>query len=188
MEARLISAAASSASGLSKCNEPGELETVSKVELNRYMGKWYEIARYDNRFQRGTVATTTVFSLDNEGMIQVEMTARKKTVDGKMKESTATGWIVDENSNAKWKVQFFWPLRSDYWIIELCDDYKFAVIGQPTRKNVWIISREPEMDEATYKRLCRRLKRHGFDPEKLVRTPHPDQDKSSNARLANSNR
>ncbi len=187
--AERVSAGSGSASDLpGRRARSGRLETVSKVELDRYMGTWYEIARFDNRFQRGTVATTSEFLRRDDGTIAVTMTARKRDLDGKLKKSNARGWIVDNPANAKWKVQFVWPFRSDYWIIDLCDQYSYAVVGQPSRKNVWIISREPVMEKATYDRICKKLAGLGFDPAKLVRTPQPDIGQPTDAHLASSSK
>ncbi len=168
------------------CKRDRELETVPDLDLERYMGKWYEIARYDNRHQRGTVATTTEFRMRDDGKIDVLTTARKKHIHGKLKTTDAKGWIVDGGDNAKWKVQWFWLLRSDYWMIHVSDDYRHAVIGQPSRKNVWVISREPTMDQKTFDDICRIIARKGFDPGKLVMTPQLTEDRDANkrARLA----
>jgi len=156
----------------------GELQTVDKLDLERYMGKWYEIARYENRHQRGTVATTTEFKLRDDGMIDVISTARKRDLDGKVKTTDAKGWIVDEDSKAKWKVQWFWLLRSDYWMIYVSDDYQHAVIGQPS------------MEKEQFEKICRVIQTKGFDPDRLVMTPQLAKSKKTycDAQLAKSGR
>lgn len=78
---------------------------------------------------------------------------------------------VEGNGGAKWQVQFIWPFKADYWIIDVCENYGYAVVGQPSRERLWILSRSPVMDETTYAEICRRLRLSGYDPSKLERTP-----------------
>lgn len=117
------------------------LRTVSSVDLSRYSGTWYEIARYPNRFQRDCQSDTTA-----------EYTIRK---DGKVKTARGTAKVADKATNAKLKVTFFWPFYGDYWIIGLSPDYRYAIVGEPNRKYLWILSRTPDMDATTYKELLR---------------------------------
>jgi apolipoprotein D and lipocalin family protein len=153
---------------------PTEVTVVEHVDIERYMGRWYEIARYPNRFQKDLVGVIAEYTLRDDGTVGVHNMGRKKTLDGKKTEAKAKGWIEDEKTNAKWKVQFFWPFKADYWIIDLCDEYTFAVVGQPSRKYLWILSRTSTMDDPTYDAICTRLKQvQGYDPSKLVKTPRP---------------
>lgn len=149
----------------------GEMKTVDRVELERYMGTWYEIARYPNYFQRGIVGVKVEYSLKNDGSITIRNYGRKGKLDGELKTSNATAWLPQKGESARWYVQFIWPLRADYWIIDLADDYRYAVVGQPSRKNLWIISRTPTMTDKDYQEICGRLKSQGYDPQKLRRTP-----------------
>ncbi len=146
------------------------LTTVDHVDLNRYAGKWYEIARYPNRFQRKCQSdTTATYNIRADGKVQVVNACREK--DGKITAASGTAKVVDSATNAKLKVTFFWPFYGDYWVIGLSPDYQYAIVGEPARKYLWILSRTPTMDEATYQELLRRVESLGYQPENLVKTP-----------------
>lgn len=150
-----------------------ELRVVPRVELARYMGRWYEIARYPNRFQSGLVGVIAEYQLDNDGNIRVINTGHKDRLGGAVKRSTARAWVTCDESRAKWHVQFIWPFRADYWIIDLGDNYEYAVVGQPSRDHLWVLSRTPTLPDETYNAICERLRRQGYDPRRLERTPQP---------------
>lgn len=149
----------------------GPLKAVERVDLTRYMGRWYEIARYPNYFQEGVVGVVANYELTEDGEIRVTNTGREGALDGDETVATAKGWAVEGSGGAKWQVQFIWPFKADYWIIDVCRDYSYAVVGQPSRERLWILSRSPTMDEGTYNAICRRLRLSGYDPSKLERTP-----------------
>ena len=146
------------------------LQTVPKVDVSRYAGKWYEIASYPQVFQKGCNCTTAEYTPTDKGYIIVENRCNKGSVNGK--ESYIKGKaFVDENSgNAKLKVQFFWPFKGKYWIIDLADDYSYAVVSHPNKKYLWILSRTPKLNDAVYQQIILRLKEKGFDTEKLQHT------------------
>jgi apolipoprotein D and lipocalin family protein len=150
-----------------------ELKTVPYVDVQRYLGKWYEIASFPQRFQRNCVATTATYSLRDDGDIRVENECRDKTLDGKVKRARGKAWIVDETTNAKLKVRFFWPFRGDYWIIDLGQDYEFAVVGHPDRDYLWILSRTPQMNDDVYQGILKRLEDQHYDLKPLQRTLQP---------------
>lgn len=162
------------ASGLAGAGERAKpLDVVSHVDLGRYVGTWYEIATIPQRFQKDCVGVTATYSLRDDGSIAVLNKCRKKTLDGKLKEARAKAWVVDKMTNAKLKVQFFWPFKGDYWIIELDADYQYAVVGDPGRQYLWILSRTPQMDEALYQELIQRIANKGYDPSLIIRTLQP---------------
>ena len=146
------------------------LEVVPAVDLNKYIGTWCEIARYPNSFQKNCTATTATYSLREDAKIKVLNKARIRTIDGKEKSASGKAWVVDKKTNAKLKVQFFWPFRGDYWIIQLDKDYQWAVVGDPQRKNLWILSRTPEMDDDVYRKILHRLQEQGYNKDRLMRT------------------
>jgi len=152
-------------------NKMPELKTVAKVELSRYLGLWYEIARIDQTFQKGCVATTAEYSLKDDGRIKVLNKCRKETVDGKEKSAEGVAWVVDKETNAKLKVSFFWPFSGKYWVIDLEPEYKWAVVGDPSREYLWILSRSPEMDDETYEGIMTRLKEQLYDIGKIKKYP-----------------
>ncbi len=147
----------------------GQLETVEKVEIDKYLGKWIEIARYPVRFQKeDCVAATAEYSLMKNGQIRVLNTCWGDFVDGKIT-GTAKGRAKSvSDSNSKLKVTFFWPFRADYWIVELDENYYYAVVSGPSRKYVWILCREPRMDSELFAMIVERLEARGFDPSKLI--------------------
>jgi apolipoprotein D and lipocalin family protein len=150
------------------------LETVASVEIERYLGKWYEIASYPAWFQKNCTATTAEYSLREDGRIKVVNSCRKNSVDGKLKQSTGRAKVTDTASNAKLKVSFFGPFWGDYWIIDLSPDYQWVVVGEPKRKYLWILSRTPKLDEATLASILSRLPTMGYDAARLNMTPQPE--------------
>ena len=149
------------------------LNVVESVDLQRYLGNWYEIASYPAWFQKGCTGSTAEYTLMPDGRIQVINRCRKKSLDGPLKESKGKAEVVDLATNAKLKVWFFWPFKGNYWIIELDDDYRWAVVGEPGRKYLWILSRTPVMDETVYEGILSRLPQKGYDPGRLQLTPQP---------------
>jgi apolipoprotein D and lipocalin family protein len=146
------------------------LTVVDSVDLERYLGKWYEIASYPAWFQKGCTGSTAEYSMMSDGKIQVVNRCRKESLDGPLKESKGKAEVVDTATNAKLKVWFFWPFKGNYWIIDLNPDYQWAVVGEPSRKYLWILSRTPTVDAAIYQGILERLPQKGYDPAKLRRT------------------
>ena len=147
------------------------LKTVPFVDLKRYAGKWYEIASYPQRFQKGCHCTTAEYTLSPDGdYIVVENRCNKDSVNGKPSGIKGKAFVDKNSGNAKLKVQFFWPFKGKYWIIDLADDYRYAVVSHPNRKYLWILSRTPQMNAADYQGIIDRLKAKGFDLSKLKLT------------------
>ena len=146
------------------------LEVVESVDLERYLGRWYEIASYPAWFQKNCTAVTADYALREDGFIEVINSCRKKSLDGKLKQSKGRAKVVDETTNAKLKVSFFGPFWGPYWIIDLDPEYQWAVVGAPNRKYLWILSRSPQMDEALYDEIVSRLPAKGYDPNGLNTT------------------
>src|SRR5581483_3607500 len=145
------------------------LRTVDSVDLNRYSGTWYEIARYPNRFQRDCQSDTKAeYTLRQDGKVQVVNSCRQKS--GKTKTARGTAKVADRTTNAKLRVTFFWPFYGDYWVIGLSPDYRYAIVGEPKRKYLWILSRTPEIDETTYQEIVKQVRTVGYDPERLIKT------------------
>jgi apolipoprotein D and lipocalin family protein len=150
--------------------------TVEHVDLDRYVGLWYEIAKIPNRFQKKcAVGTTAYYSLKDDGKISVV----NRCIDGEGKVVRATGLakVEDAQSNAKLKVSFvrvvgvslFW---GDYWIIGLAEDYRYAVVGTAKRNYGWILARQPELSAADLAEVHAILRRQGYDPETFVMSLH----------------
>jgi apolipoprotein D and lipocalin family protein len=158
--------------GLAKTPLPADkpLATVPSVDLQKYMGTWYEIASFPQTFQKGCHCTVAEYSMTDKGYVRVVNTCRKDAADGKLKTANGKAFVVEGSANAKLRVQFFWPFRGDYWIIDLAEDYSFAVVGDPSRKYLWILCRMPRMDAALYQQIADRAAAKGFDIAKLQKT------------------
>jgi len=143
------------------------LQTVPNADLKRYAGKWYEIASFPKRFQKGCNCTTAEYTLTNKDYVIVENRCNKDSINGKQSYIKGKAFVVKNSGNAKLKVQFFWPFKGDYWIIDLANDYSYAVVGHPNRKYLWILSRTAKMNESTYQQIISRIKEKGFDISKI---------------------
>ena len=143
------------------------LQTVPNVDINKYSGKWYEIASYPQRFQKGCHCTTAEYTLSEQGYVIVENRCNRDSVNGKQSYIKGKAFVEKNSGNAKLKVQFFWPFRAKYWIIDLADDYSYAVVSHPGKKYLWILSRSPKMNDAVYQQIISRLREKGFDLTKL---------------------
>ncbi len=159
--------------GEARAQDKPPLNVVDSVDLQRYLGKWYEIASYPAWFQKGCTGSTAEYILMSGGKIRVVNRCRKERLDGPLKESKGKAEVVDAKTNAKLKVWFFWPFKGNYWIIELDDDYRWAVVGEPKRKYLWILSRTATMEDSVYRDILSRLPPKGYDLDRLQRTPQP---------------
>ncbi|QDV89249.1 Outer membrane lipoprotein Blc precursor [Phycisphaerae bacterium RAS2] len=147
------------------------LETVSSVDIARYMGTWYEIAKYPNGFEQGCFGVTAEYTLRDDGTVRVVNVCRN--ADGTRNERNIEGFatVADATTNSKLTVYFFFPFGAPYWIIDLDEDYQYAVVGDPSRTFLWILSRTPTLDEATYQGILDRLPAKGYDPARLELMP-----------------
>lgn len=146
------------------------LQVVQFVDLNLYMGTWYEIARYPHKFQIGCIGSRATYTLRDDGKLSVLNECYEESDSSKLRSAKGKAWIVDSDTNAKLKVSFFWPFSGHYWIIDLGEEYEYAVIGHPQRKYLWILSRTRVMDEAVYEGILKRLKEQHYDTSRLIRT------------------
>jgi apolipoprotein D and lipocalin family protein len=144
------------------------LNVVPHVDLERYLGKWYEIARLPTKFEEGCTEITANYSLLKDGGVSVLNQCNKR---GKAKQAKGKAKIVDKTTGAKLKVTFFWPFYADYWIIKLGADYEYAIVGTPNRKYLWILSRTPQINNKTLSELTEFAKAKDFDISRLIMTP-----------------
>ncbi|HYQ56546.1 MAG TPA: lipocalin family protein [Draconibacterium sp.] len=143
---------------------------VKELNLQRYLGTWYEIARYDHRFERGLVGVTANYSMRPDGKIKVVNSSYKKTLDGEYTEAVGKAKIPDpENEPAKLKVSFFWFFYGDYYVLELDEDYQWAVIGSSSDNYLWILSRTPQLAPEVYNELLQGIEDRGYDISKLIK-------------------
>jgi apolipoprotein D and lipocalin family protein len=148
---------------------PGtNVKVTGYVDLNRYTGTWYEIARFPNSFERGLKCVTATYTLRDDERITVLNRGHKIENPAAVKQSQGVAWIPDKTWPAKLKVRFFWPFSGDYWILALDPSYRFALVGDPSLKYLWILSRTKTMEEADYKQLLDKAKENGYDISKLM--------------------
>ena len=149
------------------------LTAVDSVDLQRYSGTWYEIASYPNRFQAGCTATTAQYSIQSDGTVKVLNRCRKGGLDGEAVSATGRARTPDPQRPGELQVSFFGPFWGDYWIIQLDPEYQYAVVGQPSRDYLWILSRTPEMSDTLYATITDRLGEQSYPLAPLKRTVHP---------------
>jgi apolipoprotein D and lipocalin family protein len=178
---RLVAAALLAAS-LAACATSGTtsrapLATVPKVDLDRYVGRWYELARTPNWFQRNCAADVTAeYARRPDGTVSVVNSCRR--ADGAVDRSEGTARVVDSATNARLEVAFApealrWipAVWGNYWVIELAPDYRYAIVGEPSREYLWVLSRAPALDAATWASIDARIAAAGYDRSKVTRTP-----------------
>jgi apolipoprotein D and lipocalin family protein len=141
------------------------------VDLQRYLGRWYEIARYEQSFQKGCEGVTADYALRPDRSISVVNRCRKP--DGNMSESRGRAKVVDTRTNAKLKVSFFGPFYGDYWVLDHADDYSWSIVGEPSGRYLWIVNREPTPGSPEVRRLIDRAARLGYDTSMLLPTKQP---------------
>ncbi len=144
-----------------------EIPVICNVDVERYLGRWYEIARFPHVFEKDLDNVTAEYSLMDKGKIRVINGGLK---NGKESVAKAIAWIADEDCKGKLFVRFFWPFKSEYRIIKLDEkDYQFAVVTGSTKNYLWILSREPEMSDELYENLVAFVASHGFDTSQIIR-------------------
>jgi apolipoprotein D and lipocalin family protein len=147
------------------------LKTVNKVDLPRFMGDWYVYAHIPYSLENGKVGTLDRYALRPDGRIQNSFLFRRASLSAPLEEWKGVAWVVNKATNAEWRVQFIWPLRVPYLIIDLDSDYQWAAIGYPSRKLAWVLSRKTKLDDSTYRRILQRLEQQGYDGALLVKVP-----------------
>jgi len=153
------------------------LRTVSTVDVKRFTGKWFEIARYPNKFQKKCVGNTTAtYTTKADGNLTVVNQCVMK--DGTTGRAEGEAKITDTTSNAKFEMKFAPKFKSflsgdwdNYWVVDLDENYQYAAVADPKRDNLWVLSRTPEMKDAIYQNILRRVEKLGFNPGQLAKTP-----------------
>jgi apolipoprotein D and lipocalin family protein len=169
---RLLSILIITALALSACaSRQPEMQTVAKVDIERFMGKWYVIANIPTFLEKGAHNAVEAYTLDTDGSIATNFTYRKDGFDGKLKEFNPRGFIEDTDTNALWGMRFVWPFKGDYRIVYLDDDYTQTVVGRQKRDYVWIMARTPEISAEDYDRLIDFVASIGYDISKIEKVP-----------------
>jgi apolipoprotein D and lipocalin family protein len=144
-------------------------EPAKPVELSRYLGRWYEIARYPNRFEDGCEAVTADYARRPDGLISVLNTCRKGSPTGPVEQARGRAKVVG-GAGAKLKVSFFGPFFGDYWVLDRAEDYSWALVGDSRGGLFWILSRSP--DPPNRAELVQRAAALGYDPQRLIFPRH----------------
>ncbi len=148
-----------------------EMKTVDHVDIERFMGPWYVIANIPTFLEKGAYNAVESYSLNDDGTIATNFTFRKGSFDGKAKEYNPKAFVLDDPSNAYWGMRFVWPIKADYRIVYIDDDYSMTVIGRQSRDFVWIMARTPTISDDDYDRLVSLVASIGYDTSKLERVP-----------------
>jgi apolipoprotein D and lipocalin family protein len=158
---------------LAACQTSGQapMHTVAYVDLPRFMGDWYVIANIPTLLERGAHNAVESYALAADGSIETTFTYRKDAFDGPLKQYHPRGFVLDGKTNARWGMRFVWPVKADYRIIHLADDYSQTVVGRQKRDYVWIMARTPQVPEEDFQRLLRVVEEAGYDMDKLRKVP-----------------
>ena len=149
-----------------------DTKTVDQLVLNKYLGTWYEIARFQHSFEKDLVGVTATYNLRDDGKIEVVNSGYKNTLDGEYTQATGKAKIPDPSKPGQLKVAFFLFFYADYNVLVLdAENYQYALIGSSTPKYLWILSRTPQMDEATYNMLLEEARKRGYDTGLLFKVP-----------------
>lgn len=151
------------------CKTTQNLNTVQEVDIVRYVGQWYEIARLPNSFEKGLECVTANYTIKKNDKIEVLNKGYSIEKAGKLSTAKGRAWVPDLEFPGRLRVSFFWPFAGNYYIISLDEDYKYALIGDPSRKYLWILSRSKELDNTIYSELLDIAKVNGFDIDKVIK-------------------
>ncbi len=147
--------------------------TVAQVDLELYAGKWFEIARYPHSFEKGLVGVTATYTLKPNGRIEVLNQGFKGSLNGKRSKAKAWAKVPNPLEPGKLKVYFFWPFGADYYILDLDENYQWALVGSSSMNYLWILSRTPQMPNEVYNQILKKVMELGYDIEKLELVEQP---------------
>jgi len=147
-------------------------EPAKAVDLSRYAGLWYEIGRYENGFERGCEGVTARYTLRADGTVEVVNACRQGAVDGREKVAKAKAKVVPGSGNAKLKVSFFGPFYGDYWVLDRAEDYSWSIVGEPSGRYLWLLSRAAQPAPEVRETIMSRTRELGYDLSLLRPTRH----------------
>jgi len=142
------------------------ITTVKELDLQKYLGTWYEIARFDHKFERGLQGVTATYSMREDGKVKVLNQGYENTLDGKLSVAEGKAKLTDEPG--KLKVSFFWIFYADYLVMELDENYQWALIGSKSDKYLWILSRTPKLEDNVKNLILHKAEKRGYDTSKLI--------------------
>jgi apolipoprotein D and lipocalin family protein len=156
---------------VSGCARPPPLPTVADVDLERFMGRWYVLASIPTFLERGAHNAVETYTRAADGTIDTTFTFRRHAFDGELVEYRPRGY-VSEASPGVWGMQFVWPIKAEYRIVQLAPDYSRTVIGRSKRDYVWLMARAPELTDAEFEQFLELVRELGYDATKVQRVPH----------------
>ena len=147
------------------------IRTENHVDINRFMGDWYVIANIPTFIEKGAHNAVESYELNEDGTIATTFTFNKGSFDGELKQYHPKGFILDDESNAVWGMQFIWPIKADYRIVYINNDYTQTIIGREKRDYVWIMARTPQIPEQDYLQMLKLLAEQGYDISQIKKVP-----------------
>ena len=156
---------------ISACAQHAPMPTVDYVDINRFMGDWYVIANIPTTFEKGAHNAVETYELKGDDQIATTFTFRDGAFSGKQKSFHPKGFIADKQTNARWLMQFVWPLKMDYRIVYLTPDYSQTIIARRARDYVWLMARSPNMGAEEYQTMLNKIEKLGYDPKAVIRVP-----------------
>lgn len=153
-------------------NQKPQIATVPQVDIKRFMGPWYVIAAIPTAIETEAFNAIESYKLDKDGTIATTFTFNKGSLDGKLKTYKPRGFIVEGSGNARWGMQFIWPIKAEFLIAHLDEAYTETIIARNARDYVWIMARTPQLNEQAYQALVQKVRDMGYDTQKLRRVPH----------------
>lgn len=149
-----------------------QLKVVDNVDLEKYSGKWFEIGSIPEKHQKGCSNTIAEYSVTEEGYVKVVNSCNKDIIEETRDKAEGKAYPVKNSNNAKLKIEFQWPFKGDYWIMALGENYEYAMVGNPDRKYLWILSRTNELKSEIYDSLLKKAEDQGYDISKVKKTEH----------------
>ena len=156
---------------LGACASSPPIKTVDYVDLDRFMGDWYVIANIPTFIETGAHNAVESYALEDDGTVATTFTFNADGFEGEIKKYTPRGFIRDRESNAVWGMQFIWPIKAEYRIVYLNEDYSQTIIGRSKRDYVWIMARTPSISEGDYQSMVSLLAEQGYDATRIQKVP-----------------
>lgn len=167
----LLACAVAAVSGTASAGHLPPIQPVEHVDLTRFMGTWYVIAAIPTHFERNTYNTVETYTLQSDGRVRATFDYLKGAFDGPPKSVHSTGYIQPGSGNAIWGMQFIWPLKAEYIIAYLNDDYSETIIARNKRDYFWVMARTPTIPHADYDAMLDRIKQMGYSLAEVRKTP-----------------
>lgn len=156
---------------LAACSSPPPIHTATAVDLERFMGDWYVIANIPTFIETNAYNAMESYRLAGDGTVATTFSFREGGFEGARKTYHPTGYIIDRQSNAVWGMQFIWPIKAEYRVVFLNDDYSQTIIGRTKRDYVWIMARTPVIPDKDYQQLLQLLAEQGYDTTLIKPVP-----------------